>query len=540
MNYIGSSSRRQVTPPPNRDLNPVVQKSASLVEENLGLQSTLHNIKQQSNILKVLNKDQSDQYAYSLALSNKQLKGQISGIEEKLQSLRKDVITPVTPMDARNSRRAEVVDKNRSETPNQYDSNIRIIQANSITPQHQVKDLNQINAGSFDDSSPFHFSNQNSMRLHTGLFSETRFVPKSQEVFLAPENATDSEKVLALTRENQRLKEQLRVSDLSIQNVGMIEENSRLKTRIAELESQTSGMPARDDGTKLQPGQNQSLLKDLRRLNEDNNSLYDDNKQLLRENKQLRKKIEEYSMGGLEDVSKENVRLKEQVKQLDEERQLLQKKLQQKADSSHLLNMISDKDIKISELEENLKLARQNLQARNSGVQNAQFEIENLNRELQSRISMLEKELVQKNQAIEQFTKESEIMKSKSQYDTAKIAELEAMLTQSQKNIQSSTAQLENRNFEINRLEKQLKNVGSENHGIHHAFEDAKIQISQLTDQIEELQGIIQELRFQNSQLEQNRKELHDQNSLLENHHHQLIERENVIGQLKKEVLLLQ
>lgn len=52
------------------------------------------------------------------------------------------------------------------------------------------------------------------------------------------ETAADSQKVLELTKENQKLKERLRTSEVSAQNVNFIEEITKLKARIAELESQ--------------------------------------------------------------------------------------------------------------------------------------------------------------------------------------------------------------------------------------------------------------------------------------------------------------
>lgn len=75
---------------------------------------------------------------------------------------------------------------------------------------------------------------------------------------------------------------------MSNTGLSLVEENSNLKKQLANLEKSLS-QTGRKEPLSIQKSANANLLKDLRRLNEDNASLYDDNKLLMRENKQLKK-----------------------------------------------------------------------------------------------------------------------------------------------------------------------------------------------------------------------------------------------------------
>lgn len=107
-----------------------------------------------------------------------------------------------------------------------------------------------------------------------------------------------------LTSENQRLKDELfRTGDpQKLDTLKIIQENSQLKARISQLEKELAVV--RQEKEQLDRtnaaqslGKSDKLMKELRRLNEDNVTLYDDNKLLMRQNQMLKNEIDEFRRG---------------------------------------------------------------------------------------------------------------------------------------------------------------------------------------------------------------------------------------------------
>ena len=107
-----------------------------------------------------------------------------------------------------------------------------------------------------------------------------------------------------LTQENQRLKEELFSSGdgIRIDTVQIVQDNANLKAKVSELERELQ--KARTEKDRLEQesrtsNKSDKLMRELKRLNDDNVTLYDDNKLLMRQNNQLKNELEEARRGGM-------------------------------------------------------------------------------------------------------------------------------------------------------------------------------------------------------------------------------------------------
>lgn len=102
-----------------------------------------------------------------------------------------------------------------------------------------------------------------------------------------------------LVAENKSLKDQLFAAgdQPSIDMARVIQENAQLKADLSEMEKMMAALRLEKErlerGSQGGNGKSEKLLREMRRLNEDNVTLYDDNKILMRQNQQLKSEINE-------------------------------------------------------------------------------------------------------------------------------------------------------------------------------------------------------------------------------------------------------
>lgn len=377
------------------------------------------------------------------------------------------------------------------------------------------------------------------------------------------------EEVLALTRENQMLKERLVAQPhQKAVDVDLISENTRLKEKIAQLEHEIDILRQRiaESQNTGQRQTNDSLLRDLRRLNQDNASLYDDNRLLMRENGQLKEEVERLKSSSQNlnestiiktlrtEIDNLRAALSQKESDWNQERIQLTKKIQSIPQESQriaeLIDVINGKNEEISRMNDEFTMVSQNRgpsKQLEEQLNEAYNEIEILNETLNKRQLELDSQMAE-NQDIAQKLKslsvENRSLKeagaNNGSNDQSKIDFLSKKLQQSNEDynklidiyekLNERCLELENTHkIQVDQIEEMKTEIQNRENLIQRLKEDNKVLASKSEVNSPELESV------QNS-LAESRKTIYRLQDILKKKDKELEELESNCGMLQEEI----
>ena len=283
-----------------------------------------------------------------------------------------------------------------------------------------------------------------------------------------------------LTQENQRLKEELFSSGdgIRIDTVQIVQDNANLKAKVSELERELQ--KARTEKDRLEQesrtsNKSDKLMRELKRLNDDNVRLYDDNKLLMRHNNQLKNELEEARRGGM---SVSNITLDQTThKKMQDNMEVL---YQENRNLSNELSAVKSRmmtDTKNPDLENQIGVLRAELAARDRDIQELRMRAPRSEGDYRN----LENELRATNQTLQEQYDKIRILNMNMSQREEEVRRLNQQLSNSSINSQSQVLIkardeeiliLSRAKFELekrlNDSEGNLKNLKTENDNVRY------------------------------------------------------------------------